>query len=89
MKDLHQAANEYVDGGKNIPLNITTENRCKVVNLIFESFIAGAQRQAERMYTKTDMFIFAGYLQGAKELDPNVDLEEVFEEWRKAFKTKV
>ena len=38
-------------------------------------------------YTRSDMFLFSGYLIGKKQGDPGLSVTEIFEEWKERFKS--
>jgi hypothetical protein len=53
--DIYHAASQYVDGGKLIPRTIKGSDRCKVVDLIFDAYVQGANNQSELLYTEEEV----------------------------------
>jgi len=49
----------------------------------------GAQESLKEanLFTEDEMYLFAGYMMGKKQLDPFIDAKLVMEEWKQDFKS--
>jgi len=56
--------------------------------IVEEEIIEIVQGPAPECYSRSDMFLFSGYLMGKKENEPGINVTEVFEEWKLRFKNQ-
>ena len=68
--------------------NANLINKLLRVEQHFDATVNILANLSKEMYTRDEMFLFAGFVQGKKYSNPEMDLTEIMEEWEKIFKSK-